>query len=146
MKINLTTKSVTASSRSDSGLAEAIKDIMTEDLCMEVVSLAFSEDGSFSDDYFDEADVFFDIIANEDPREIALMFFNGKDLDSNGPANPNRDYFRRDAKDNVESTDDPAAIYFDELLDDVVDYIVKYYDEVELPAKIQEVIDDFNKE
>ena len=146
MKINLTTKSVTASSDSDYRLAKMIKDIMDEDLCMEVVNLAFSEDGSFSDEHFDEADVFFDIIANEDAMTVALMFFNGKDLDSKGPANPNRDYFRRDGKDNVESTDDPAVIYYDELLDDIVDYIVKYYDEVELPEKIQEVIDNFNKE
>lgn len=145
MKIVKSGTNVVASNKikTKSELEKALKDTIDADLCVDIVNLAFSDDGSFSDFVFDSADVFFDLLIDEEPKDVALMFFNGKDLDSRGPANPNRDYFRRDGRDNVESTDDPGAIYYDEILDDIVDFVVKYYDEFEFPDEIQELINEY---
>jgi hypothetical protein len=77
-----------------------------------------------------------------------MKFFNGEDLDSRGPANPNRDYFRFNGYDNIESTNDPGEIYLDELDIELVDYIIDHLDDREFPDDIQEIIEEYasNKE
>ena len=127
-----------------SDLEKALEDALTEDLCVDVVNQAFSESGEFASEVFTDAEDFFDVnLANADPQEIALKFFNGKDLDSRGPANPNRDYLRFNGEDNVESTDDPGAIYFDTILDDIIKYIIDHKDELEFNEDIQNVLDKY---
>lgn len=126
-----------------SDLEQAIRDRLDEDLCVDIVNQAFSENGLFDIEVFLDSDNFFDMIANEESRDVALMFFNGKDLDSRGSANPNREYFRLDGYDNVESTDDPGAIYYDILLDEIVDYIIEHIEDMEFPDDIQEFIDEY---
>jgi len=127
-----------------SDLEQAVRNILDEDLCIDIVNQAFSEDGLFDTKVFMDSDTFFDMITNEESRDVALMFFNGKDLDSRGSANPNRDYFRLNSYDNVESTNDPGAIYYDELFDELVDYIIEHSDEdADFPDTIQELIDEY---
>ena len=127
-----------------SDLEQAVRNILDEDLCIDIVNQAFSEDGLFDTKVFMDSDTFFDMITNEESRDVALMFFNGKDLDSRGSANPNRDYFRLNSYDNVESTNDPGAIYYNELFDELVDYIIEHSDEdVDFPDTIQELIDEY---
>jgi len=128
----------------ETDLREAIEDTLTPELCMEIVNLGYSEDNKFSKDVFTEARVFFDdILSALDPEEIALRFFNGDDLDSKGAANPNRDYFRYNSKENIESTDYPEDLYYDELLDDIVDYIIEHLEDTEWPEEIQNLVDDY---
>ena len=86
-------------------LEKALKGLLTDELCEDVVNLAYAEDGEFADDVFIDSDTFWDIHSMDDVQEICLKFFNGEDLDARGAANPNRDYFRFDKHDNVESTD-----------------------------------------
>lgn len=125
-------------------LKRLIKDIIDPEICQEIINLAYSEDNSFADYMFMESDVFFDdVIANYTPMDIALIFFNGNDLDSRGNANPNREYFRFNKYDNVESTDYPEDILYDELLDDVVDFIVNHIEEFEYPESIQDIINEY---
>ena len=122
-------------------------DILDAELCQEVVDAAFSEYDEFSDIVFTYAggkdDSFFDALNDDTPRNVAFMFFEGKDLDDGGPANPGRDYFRFDRKGNIESTDDPGEIYMDTILDDIVDYIVDHMEEVEFPEKIDKLINKY---
>jgi hypothetical protein len=125
-------------------LKRQIKDTIDPEICQEIINLAYSEDGSFADYMFMESDVFFDdVIANYAPMDIALIFFSGKDLDSRGSANPNREYFRFNKHNNVESTDYPEDILYDELLDDVVDFIIDHIEEFEYPESIQDIINDY---
>lgn len=127
-------------------LGYAIANILDSDLCEELVNLANSEDGAFDDAVFmDTADFFDTYLANEEPKEVVLKFFNGKDLDSKGQANPNRDYLRFDKKDNIESTNDPGEIYMNELFDDIIDYVLDHMDELEYPEDIQELIDRYSE-
>ena len=137
---------------SEDDLKSAIKDALDADLCEEIVNMAFSEDDKFSDDAFTYAagkdDSFFDALNDDTPRNVAYMFFEGKDLDDGGPANPGKDYFRFDRKGNIESTDEPGEVYMDTILDDIVDYIVDNMEEVEFPEKIDKLINEYlnNKE
>lgn len=128
-------------------LETALTDILDAELCQEVVDAAFSEYDEFSDIVFTYAggkdDSFFDALNDDTPRNVAFMFFEGKDLDDGGPANPGRDYFRFDRKGNIESTDDPGEIYMDTILDDIVDYIVDHMEEVEFPEKIDKLINKY---
>ena len=124
-------------------LKRHIKNALDEDLCVDIINLAFSEDGDFAFDVFTDSDTFFDTLIDTEPRDVALMFFNGKDLDYRGPANPNREYFRLDRKENVESTDDPGAIYYDTLIDDIVDYVIDHIDDREFPEEIQDILTEY---
>ena len=127
-----------------SDLQQAIEDILDPDLCGQVVNIGFSDDGDFDRDVFFETDEFFE--SNLDTlssKEVALKFFNGSDLDSKGPANPNRDYMRFDGAKNIETTDDPGEIYFDIIFDNIVDYIMDHVDDTEFPDAIQELIDEY---
>ena len=74
---------------------------------------------------------------------IALMFFEGKDLDARGQANPDRAFFRLDKDENVESNDDPGEIYYEDLLDDIVEYIIDHMDDREFPEEIQDILTEY---
>ena len=124
-------------------LEDELRDILDADVCVKLVDLAYSEDNLFANDIFFDADTFFDLLGNEEPKEVALKFFNGEDLDSRGSANPNRDYFRYNGADNVESTDDPGEIYLDFLVDDLVDYVIDHVDDRTFPDDIQELVDEY---
>ena len=124
-------------------LERAIKDALTDDLCIELVNLAYSEDGAFSDDAFIDADTFWDVHSSDSAQDIVQQFFNGEDLDSRGPANPNRDYFRFNGYGNVESTDYPGDIYMDQLDIDITDYVLDHLDDREFPDEIQELVDNY---
>ena len=125
-------------------LEDAIKEALDDEVCIDIVAAAYSNDGVFEDDYFTPSDDFFEsIIANYEAKEVALKFFNGEDLDSKGPANPNREYFRFDGYANIESTDYPGDIYMDTLDVDIVDYIMEHLEDVEYPEKIQKLIDAY---
>jgi len=132
---------------SEDSLKSAIKEALDSDLCEEIVKQAFSEDEKFADDVFTFAggkdDSFFEALNDDTPRNVAFMFFEGKDLDEGGPANPGRDYFRFDRKGNIESTDEPGEVYMDTILDDIVDYIVDNMEEVEFPEKIDKLINKY---
>ena len=125
-------------------LEKALKAVLTEEICKDIVDLAYSEDGEFGQEIFLPSDDFFDTnLYNTEPKDVALKFFNGKDLDSRGAANPNRDYFRFDGYDNVESTNDPGDIYLDELDKEIVYYIMDHLDDRTFPDKVQEIIDEY---
>ena len=145
----MSAKSIKASDeiKSKSDLAYALSDILTPELCVDVVNQAFSEYDEFSDDAFTYAggkdDSFFESLNDETPRNIAYMFFEGQDLDSKGPANPDRDYFRFTKKGNIESTDKPGDVYMDTIKDDIVDFVIDHMDEIEFDEKIQELINEY---
>lgn len=145
MHIDRPNKKIQASDEisSKSELEDALKAALTDDLCVELVDLAYSEDGEFADDAFIDSDTFFDLLANEEPYEVARQFFMGEDLDSKGPANPTRDYFRYNGYGNVESTDDPGATYSEILDTEIVDYIMDHLDDRDYPEEIQELIDEY---
>ena len=124
-------------------LEKAIKETLTADLCLELVNLAYSEDNYFDTDVFVDAETFWDVHENDDIKEMTLKFLNGEDLDSKGPANPTRDYFRFNGYDNVESTNTPEDIYFDELDVEVIDYVLEHLEGIEYPEKIQKLIDNY---
>ena len=131
-----------------SDLEKDIRDILDGSLCEQIVNLAFSEKGLFSSEVFSDSDNFFDTIIEEEPKQVAIMFFEGKNLDRHGSANPYMKYFRLNRKGNVESTNQPGEIYYEDLLDEIVDYIMENIDEdVEFPDEIQELIVEYqNKE
>lgn len=124
-------------------LEAAIKAALTADLCVDLVDLAYSEDNYFDDDVFVDADTFWDVHDNDDVKDIILKFFNGEDLDSKGPANPNRTYFRFDGYDNIESTDYPGDIYLNELDTEIVDYILDHLEDREFPEQIQNFVNEY---
>lgn len=125
-------------------LEKALKVLLDADLCKDIIDLAYSEDGEFDQDVFVPSDDFFDTnLYNAEPKDVALKFFNGEDLDSKGSANPNRDYFRFDGYENIESTDDPGDIYLDELDTEIVYYIMDHLDDRTFPDKVQEIINEY---
>ena len=124
-------------------LETALKDALTGDLCVELVNLAYSEDGYFDTDVFLDNETFFESLEVEEVYDVVRSFFFGEDLDSKGPANPTREYFRYNGYANVESTDDPGSIYMDELDSDIIDYIMEHLDDREYPDEIQEILDRY---
>ena len=124
-------------------LRHALEDELDYDLCVEIVNLAFSEDNEFSSSVFMDSDTFFDTLIDDEPVSVAIMFFKGKDLDDGGQANPDKEYFRLDNHEYVESTDDPGEIYYDDLLDDIVDYIMEHIDNREFPEVVQDIIAEY---
>jgi hypothetical protein len=128
-------------------LRRVIEDIISPETCFEIVSIIYSATGKFSNDVFIESDIFFDdILGNVDPFEIARSFYAGRDLDKGKEhANPNAEYFRLNKRDDVESTDYPGDIYYEELTDDIIDFIMDNLEDYEYPDDIQEVIDEYLK-
>jgi hypothetical protein len=143
MKITSNKKNKVFASDSLSGLKRQIKINLTDDICTEIVDMAYSEDGTFEGDAFIDADTFWDIHSADDAQELVLRFFNGEDLDAKGQANPNRDYFRYNGYENIESTDYPGDIYLDQLDDEITDYIMEHLDDREFPDELQKIIDKY---
>ena len=134
---------------SKSDLRRELRDLIDEDMCREIVDLAYSQDGAFGDAVFDDSETFFgDVIANYEAEEVARMFFFGEDLDSGGSdkdhANPTRGYFRFDGNANVESTDYPETAYYD-MLDDVINYVLDHLDLDRYPEEVQELVNEYNE-
>lgn len=124
-------------------LEAAIKAALDADLCTALVDLAYSEDNYFDEDVFIDAETFWDVHDGDNLKDLTTKFFNGEDLDSKGPANPNRAYFRYDGYDNIESTDYPGDIYLGELDVELVDYVLDHLEDREFPEKIQKYINDY---
>lgn len=126
----------------------SLKDLLSDDpdLMIDVVHTIYSEAGDFESDVFLDADAFYETLAKESPEDIVLKFFNGKDLDSKGQANPNREYFRLNKYENVESTNYPGDWYIDKILDSVCDYILKGNKKIKYPDKVQKILDDIKEE
>ena len=132
--------------KSSAALHRELKEILDEDLCVDVVNIGYSNDDEFADVVFIEAEVFWDIHSNDDAFELVKHFYDGADLDSNTAesANPNSEYFRQDKDEDVESTDYPGDIYMDEILDDIIDYIIEHQNDRTFPEDIQEVLDNYS--
>jgi hypothetical protein len=69
--------------------------------------------------------------------ENSIKLYDGT-IRQSGP-----EYFRFNKHNNVESTDYPEDILYDELLDDVVDFIIDHIEEFEYPESIQDIINDY---
>ena len=125
-----------------STLEQALKsELFYSRLMEETVNAIYSNTGDFDQAVFMEANEFYDLNAKKDPKDLLLDFYNGRDLDINKDgANPNRDYFRRDGKAHVQSTNDPGQIYVDEILDDIVKFIVDHTDDTYYPDDIMEIL------
>ncbi len=128
-----------------STLEQALKsELFYSRLMEETVNAIYSNTGDFDQAVFMEADEFYDLNAKKDVHDILLDFYNGKDLDiDKDGANPNRDYFRRDGKAHVQSTNDPGQIYVDEILDDIVKFIVDHADDTYYPDDIMEILEHY---
>ena len=79
-------------------------------------------DGCFEDEFYHDMASFDEFLDGYTPMEIAQMIFFG------GGFNPNDDYFRFNAYDNLESADwyDVEA-EAEDLVDDIIDHLVNYY-------------------
>ena len=153
MKIMKNSRKIVAaddSSSGDSSLRKFIRSELSDEICIEVVELAYSEYGMFEDIVFMDSDTFFsDVLGNKDPKDVALAFYNGTDLDEgDSPANPTRKYFRLDKDKNIESTNDIGDIYYHELKNEVVDCIIDWAnsekDIISRMPEVQELMDIYN--
>ena len=128
-----------------STLEQALKsELFYSRLMEETVNAIYSNTGDFDQEVFMGADEFYDLNAKKDVHDILLDFYNGKDLDiDKDGANPSRDYFRRDGKAHVQSTNDPGQIYVDEILDDIVKFIVDHPDDTYYPDDIMEILEHY---
>lgn len=128
-------------------IEDEIEDALDADIAAQIVDLAISTDGTFEEYQFMPKDIFFDTeMANKDPKEIAEAFFYGKDLDSGDDfADPTKDFLRLNKDDYAESTDYPGDIfiYEDNLLKDIIDYIIDNMERLEFPDEIQKIIDKY---
>lgn len=64
-----------------------------------------SLNGFLGDDRYESTDALNDLFCNAAPDEILFRAFYGKDADTDGAFNPNRDFFRFDGYGGLESTD-----------------------------------------
>jgi hypothetical protein len=125
-------------------LEKALASILDADICKDIVNLAYSEDDEFDQEVFIPSEDFFDTsLYDMEPKDVAMKFFNGADLDGKGAANPNKKYFRFDEDNNIESTSKPGDIYLDELNTEIVYYIMDHLDDRTFPDKVQEIIDEY---
>ena len=150
MKITSKKKAITATIKlSEEDLRLAIEDTLDSDDCEEIVSLGYSYDDNFQDEWFMGIEEFCDVfLSNETPLEVAQAFWNGTDLDEHeNHANPESDYARYDRHGTIETTDYPGDIYYDELLDEIIDYIIEYRDTRydDFPTEIQELLDQYEE-
>ena len=122
-----------------------LKEILTPNLCWQVVSTAIGEDGTWSEEYdFFDADEFVEIW-NKSFREIIDGMRRGYDLDKDppcAPGNPYADYYKWDG-DTIDTTNNPAQYIYDEALFDIIDYIVDNLDESWYPDEILELIEEY---
>lgn len=134
--------------KSSATLRRELKEILDEDLCVEVVNIGYSNDDEFADAVFIEAEVFWDIHSNDDAFELVKHFYDGENLDSNTSksANPNSEYFRQDKYEDVESTNYPGDIYMDEILDDIINYIIDHQEDRTFPEEIEDILKKFRED
>ena len=128
-----------------SDLMLALKDTLDSSSCYDVVMTGISEDGAFADDEFFDSGTFFDIYGNTDAQELVEAFYDGEDLDdkSEKHANPHADYIRWSMY-GIESTDDAGQYYYDNLLDDIIDFIMDHLDDgYDFPSDVQDLIDEY---
>lgn len=126
-------------------LKHALKNILDEDLCYEMVNYAASEDGEFQDEEFLDDWTFYDVNANADPKDFATAFYNGRNLtEDEDHADPQSSYFRYDG-DTIDSIEDPGEYYYENLVDDIIDYILDNTDYDNYPEAVQELVDAYNE-
>lgn len=142
---------ITAANETDEW-ADNIEDALRSELSYgrllsETLSAISSETGDFIDDVFMNADDFFDLNSKANSKDFVMEFYNGEDLDSGEDhANPGRKYFRRDSNNSIQSTDHPESIYEDELLDDVINYILDNLDDTYYPDDILDILNKYVEE
>lgn len=122
-----------------------LKEILTPNLCWQVVSTAIGENGTWADEYdfFDAYE--FVAIWDKSFREIIDGMRRGYDLDKDppcAPGNPYADYYKWDG-DTIDTTNNPAQYIYDEALFDIIDYIVDNLDESWYPDEILELIEEY---
>ena len=79
-------------------------------------------DSSFEDELYYDMDSFDDFLDGYTPMEIAQMVFFGDDF------NPNDEYFRFNAYENLESADwHDVEVDAEDLVDDIIDHLVNSY-------------------
>ena len=79
-------------------------------------------DSSFEDELYYDMDSFDDFLDGYTPMEIAQMVFFGGDF------NPNDEYFRFNAYENLESADwRDVEVDAEDLVDDIIDHLVNSY-------------------
>ena len=79
-------------------------------------------DSSFEDELYYDMDSFDDFLDGYTPMEIAQMVFFGGDF------NPNDEYFRFNAYENLESADwHDVEVDAEDLVDDIIDHLVNSY-------------------
>ena len=146
MHIDLSKKhpiNATTSALDEDELKDLLEDALDSDLCKDIVDEAFGYAGRFQDDYFEDIGVFCELYENaDDPLELAIRFWEGDDLDSDeNHANPKREYARYSSSGNIETTDYPGDVYYEELLKEIVEFIMDNLDYPNYPDEIQEIID-----
>ena len=122
-----------------------LEEILTPDLCWNIVGSAISENGTWADDYdFFDVDEFV-AIWDKKFSEIIEGLRNGYDLDKNppcAPGNPFADYFKWDG-DTIDTTNGPAQYIYNDALFDIIDYIVDNLDENWYPEEVLEAIAEY---
>ena len=122
-----------------------LKELLTPELCWQIVGSAIGENGTWADDYdFFDAEEFVSIW-DKSFREIIDGMRRGYDLDKNppcAPGNPFADYYKWDG-DTIDTTNDPAQYIYDEALFEIIDYIVDNLDENWYPDEVLEAIAEY---
>lgn len=117
--------------RADSGLTDTINAI-------------YSETGEFEDIVFMEAKEFYNLLKRDDIKDTVNKFYNGYDYSRNKlEADPNSKFFRFNEDDNIESSDYPESVYYKEVLNDIVDYILDHIDADYYPDEILDILAEF---
>ena len=111
----------------------------------DVIDAIYSETGEFENIVFITAKEFYDMLVSYEPKDIAVKFVNGINLDTNrSPTKPEAKYFRFDGDDYIESTNSPDK-YYDEYIDDILDWFKDNLDaakQMKLPESILDILDD----
>ena len=129
-------------------LEDALEDMLDESLCQAIVDLAYSEDNEFAHDVFTKADTFWDLHSTDDVKDLCIKFVKGYDMDTvrpKTPADPEKEYFRIDGFDNIESTNYPGDVYFSEILAEIIQYVIEHPTGRKYPEEVQEVIDKYTE-
>lgn len=111
----------------------------------DVIDAIYSETGEFENVVFTTAKEFYDMLVSYEPKDVAVKFVNGINLDTNkSPAKPEAKYFRFDGDDYIESTNSPDK-YYDEYIDDVIDWFkdnLETASQMKLPESILDILED----
>ena len=124
-----------------------LREILTEDMCWNIVGQAISEDGTWAEDYdFFDATEFAEIFGKSF-REIIDGMRRGYDLDKDPPGppgNPFADYYKWDG-DTIDTTNHPETYIYEEALEDIIDYIVDNMDNDWYPDEVVEAIEEYQE-